>query len=163
MWPILEIANKSLGALAALYIFRFEIWRWYDYKSNTHSMKSFFKIFFAQPVNIWSLVIFWMLLATTFNLTHQFITAFPEHLLNKVEMFLPAVSVVLAVIASSKFHQTTSKAHTTLVVFFTSITQLTIYFYALHGATTTDLNTVENSDIAPEASQETSFNEVWTI
>ncbi len=126
-------------------------------------MKSFFKIFFTQPVNIWSLVIFWMLLATTFNFTHQFITAFPQHLLNKVEMFLPAVSVVLAVIASSKFHQTTNKARTTLVVFFTSITQVTIYFYALQSAITTDLNTVENSDIAPEASQETSFNEIWMI
>ena len=78
-------------------------------------------------------------------------------------MFLPAVSVVLAVVATSKFHQTTNKAHTTLVVFFTSITQLTIYFYALQSEITTDLNTVENSDIAPEGSEETSFNEVWTI
>ena len=130
VWPILENFNKSLGALAALYIFRFEIWRWYDYKSSSHSMKSFLKTFFAQPVNIWSFVILWMLLVTTFNFTHQYITAYPQHILSQVEMFLPAASVVLAGIASSKFHMTSNKAHTTLVVFFTSITQMTIYFYA---------------------------------
>ena len=73
-------------------------------------------------------------------------------------MILPAVSVVFAGIASAKFHRTTNKAHTPLVVFFISITQMTIYFYELQSETPSDPTPSQNNGISTEIEGGSNFD-----
>ncbi len=73
-------------------------------------------------------------------------------------MILPAVSVVFAGIASAKFNRTTNKAHTPLVVFFISITQMTIYFYEMQSETPSDPTPSQNNGTSTEIGGEPNFD-----